>query len=121
VGLPTIDPADIADVAAVTLRGTEHNGRSYELTGPALTTPRQRAEAVGEALGEPVRFVEQTRDEARAQMRQFMPEEVVDTTLDILGAPTPGELRAGLAVEDITGRPPRTFADWARRHAGLFR
>ena len=37
------------------------------------------------------------------------------------GAPTPGELRAGLGVEDVTGRPPRTFADWARRHAALFR
>ncbi|MFI1421623.1 SDR family oxidoreductase [Streptomyces sp. NPDC020731] len=121
VGLPTIDPADIADVAAVTLRGAGHNGRAYELTGPALTTPRQRAEAIGEAIGEPVRFVGQTREEARAQMRQFMPEEVVDTTLDILGAPTPEELRAGLAVEDVTGRPPRTFADWARRHAALFR
>ncbi|MDT0403455.1 MULTISPECIES: SDR family oxidoreductase [Streptomyces] len=121
VGLPTIDPADIAAVAAVTLRGAEHGGHAYELTGPARTTPRQRAEAIGQALGEPVRFMEQTRDEARAQMRQFMPEEVVDTTLDILGAPTPEELRAGLAVEDITGRPPRTFADWARRHAALFR
>ncbi|EPH41836.1 putative NAD(P)H azoreductase [Streptomyces aurantiacus JA 4570] len=121
VGLPTIDPADIAEVAATTLRGAEHTGRVYELTGPSLSTPRQRADAIGDALGEPVRFVEQTRDEARAQMLQFMPEPVVDTTLDILGEPTPAEQRLSPDVERLLGRAPRSFADWARRHVSAFR
>ncbi|MGW0811680.1 NAD(P)H-binding protein [Streptomyces viridiviolaceus] len=121
IGLPTVDPADIAEVAAVTLRKDDHSGRIYELTGPALTSPRQRAEAIGEAIGEPVRFVEQTRDEARSQMLQFMPEPVVDTTLDILGEPTSAECRVSPDVEHILGGAPRTFTDWARRHAALFR
>jgi uncharacterized protein YbjT (DUF2867 family) len=115
------DPADIAAVAAVTLCEAEHAGRAYELTGPDLVTPRQQAAAIGEALGEPVGFVEWSRDEARAQMREFMPEPVVDTTLAILGAPSPAEQRVGADVERVTGRPPGTFADWARRHAAVFR
>ncbi|MDI3405147.1 NAD(P)H-binding protein [Streptomyces cavernicola] len=121
VGLPTVDPDDIAEVAAATLREDGHAGKIYELTGPALSTPRGRAEAIAEALGEPVRFVEQTRAEARAQMLQFMPEPVVETTLAILGTPTPAEQRISPDVEQVLGRAPRTFAQWAERYVSAFR
>jgi uncharacterized protein YbjT (DUF2867 family) len=121
VGLTTIDPADIAEVAAAALREEGHAGQVYELTGPALSTPRQRAEAIGDALGEPIEFIEQTRDEARAQMLQFMPEIVVETTLDILGEPNPAEQRISPDVERVLGRAPRTFADWVQRHIAAFR
>jgi uncharacterized protein YbjT (DUF2867 family) len=121
VGLTDIDPADIADVAAVALRENGHVGRIYELTGPALVTPRQRAEAIGEALGEPVRFVEQTPAEARAAMLQFMPEPIVEGTLDILGSPTSAEQQISPHVQQLLGRPPRLFADWANRNASAFR
>ncbi|MFD3535936.1 NAD(P)H-binding protein [Streptomyces sp. NPDC058664] len=121
IGLPTIDPDDIAEVAAAALREDGHAGQTYELTGPALNTPRQRAEAIADALGEPVRFIEQTRDEAHAQMLQFMPEPVVETTLSILGEPTPAEQRISPDVERLLGRAPRTFADWALRHVAAFR
>ncbi|MER7483777.1 NAD(P)H-binding protein [Streptomyces sp. NPDC126510] len=121
VGLPTVDPDDIAAVAAAALREDGHTGQVYELTGPALSTPRQRAEALAEALGEPVRFVEQTRDEARAQLLRFMPEPVAETTLAILGEPTPAERRVSPDIERVLGRAPRTFADWAHRHVAAFR
>ncbi|MFH9229768.1 NAD(P)H-binding protein [Streptomyces lydicus] len=121
IGLPTIDPDDIAEVAAAALREDGHAGGVYELTGPALSTPRQRAEAIADALGEPLRFIEQTRDEAGAQMLQFMPEPVVQTTLAILGEPTPGEQRISPDVERVLGRVPRTFSEWAQRHIAAFR
>ncbi|KQX67609.1 NAD(P)H-binding protein [Streptomyces sp. Root1310] len=121
VGLPTVDPADIAEVAAVALREDGHHGRIHELTGPAPTTPRLRAEAIGRAIGEPVRFVEQTREEAREQMLAFMPEPVVETTLSILGAPTPAERLVSPDVERVLGRAPRPFEEWARRNAAAFR
>ncbi|MFD9031828.1 NAD(P)H-binding protein [Streptomyces sp. NPDC059567] len=119
-GLPVIDPDDIAEVGAAALREGVHDGRIYELTGPALSTPRERAEAISDALGEPVRFVEQTREEARAQMLHFMPEPVVETTLTILGEPNPAEQRVSPHVEQVLGRAPRTFADWARRYVAAF-
>lgn len=121
VALPVIDPADIADVAAAVLLGVEHAGRTYELTGPAPISPRQRAEAIGAALGESVRFVEQSRAEARAQMLQFMPEVVVEATLDIIGEPTPAEQRVSPDVERVLGRPPRAYAEWVGRHVAAFR
>ncbi|GIF16569.1 SDR family oxidoreductase [Actinoplanes teichomyceticus] len=121
VGLPVVDPADIAEVAAVALRDPAHAGRVYELTGPELSTPRQRAARIAAALGEPVRFTEQTPEQARAQMLGFMPAPVVDGTLAILGAPTPAEQRISPDVERVLGRPAGTFADWLERNLAAFR
>ncbi|WP_027942885.1 SDR family oxidoreductase [Amycolatopsis taiwanensis] len=121
VGLPTVDPLDVAEVAAAALLRPGHAGAVYELTGPALITPRERAAAIGAAIGEPVRFVEQTRGQARAQMLAFMPEPVVEGTLAILGEPLPAERRVSPDVERILGRAPRPFSDWAARSANAFR
>lgn len=121
VALPTIDPADIAEVAAVALRDAGHVGSAYVLTGPAPISPRQQAMTIADALGEPVRFVEQSRAEARAQMLRFMPEPVVEATLDILGTPKAAEQRVSPDVERILGRPARTFAEWAARNVAAFK
>ncbi|WP_049567594.1 NAD(P)H-binding protein [Nonomuraea sp. SBT364] len=121
VALPVIDPADIAEVAATVLRQPGHAGRTYELTGPRAITPRERASAIGRALGTEVRFVEQTRQEAGEAMSRFMPQEVVEGTLAILGTPVAAEQRISPDVERILGRAPRAFADWAARNASAFR
>ncbi len=80
-----------------------------------------RDRAIAAALGEPVRFVEQTREEARAHMLNFMSEQAVEGTLAILGDPLPAERTPTPAVEQILGRPARSFADWAARSAPAFR
>ena len=121
VGLPVIDPDDIAEVAAVVLRDGAHDGRTYELTGPALSTPRQRVADLAGALGEPISFTDQTPGDARAQMLQFMPPPVVEGTLAILGAPTDQEQRISPDVAAIVGRPPRPFAAWTARNLDAFR
>lgn len=121
VSLPTIDPADIAEAAAVTLRDPAHSGRIYDLTGPEPITPRQQVEAIENALGEPVRLIEQTRAEARAQLLHFMPEPVVESTLDMLGTPSPALQRVSPDTEPLLGHAPRPFADWATRNATAFR
>lgn len=121
VGLPVIDPADIAAVAAVALRDGSHAGRTYELTGPAAVSPREQARAIGDALGTAVRFVEQSRAEARELLMRFMPEPVVEATLGILGEPTPEERRVSPDVERILGRAPRTFTAWAADNVVAFR
>ncbi|NUT50899.1 MAG: NmrA family transcriptional regulator, partial [Saccharothrix sp.] len=110
-----------AAVAAAALREPGHAGRTYVLTGPEPVTPRQQVAAIGDAIGEPVRFVEQTRDEARSQMLRFMPEVVVDATLAILGTPTDDERRAHPDVEQVLGRPAGAFAGWAARNATAFK
>jgi uncharacterized protein YbjT (DUF2867 family) len=120
IALPAIDPADIADVAAAVLRDGSHAGNTYVLTGPVLISPRGQAAAIGAALGAQLRFVEQGRAEARAQLLQFMPEPVVDATLMILGEPLDAERRVSSAVEQILGRPGRTFGEWITRNIVAF-
>lgn len=121
IGVPVIDPADIAEVAAACLLDDQHTGGVYELTGPQVITPRQQTEAIAAALGAPVRFHELTRDEAKAAMAESMPAELADDTLDILGSPNPAELRVSPDVQRILGRAPRSFADWATRNVTAFR
>ncbi|EYT82134.1 NmrA family transcriptional regulator [Streptomyces sp. Tu 6176] len=121
IGVPVVDPADIAAVAAACLLDDRHTGGVYELTGPEVITPRQQARALADALGSPVRFQELTRAEARDAMAQSMPAELADDTLDILGSPNPAELRVSPDVERVLGRAPRSFADWAARHVAAFR
>ncbi|GLV87523.1 NmrA family transcriptional regulator [Streptomyces lavendulae subsp. lavendulae] len=120
VGVPVIDPADIAAVAAACLLDDRHTGGVYELTGPEVITPRQQAEAIGTALGSPVRFHELTRDEARTAMTQGMPAELADATLDIVGSPNPAELRVSPDVQRVLGRAPGSFAAWAARNVAAF-
>ncbi|WP_422739096.1 NAD(P)H-binding protein [Micromonospora sp. WMMD729] len=121
VGLPVVDPADIAEVAAAALLDSSHVGRTYELTGPTLSTPRERVADLAAALGEPIGFVDQTPDEARAQMLRFMPPPVVEGTLAILGTPTEAEQRISPDVAEILGRSPRPFIAWAKRNIDAFR
>lgn len=120
VAIPIIDPDDIAAVAAVVLREDGHSGQIYELSGPAPISPRAQAEVIGDTLGEPVRFVELSRAEAKEHLLRFMPEPVAEATLDALGEPLPRELRVSEAVEQLLGRPARPFTEWARRNIAAF-
>ncbi|MER8114414.1 NAD(P)H-binding protein [Streptomyces sp. NPDC094031] len=121
VGVPVVDPADIAEVAAACLLDDRHNGGVFELTGPEVITPRQQARAIAAALGSPVRFHELTREEAKAAMTRFVPPELADDTLDIIGAPNSAESRISPDVERVLGRAPRPFGDWVARNLAAFR
>ncbi|WP_245672647.1 NAD(P)H-binding protein [Nocardia anaemiae] len=118
--LPAIDPGDIAEVAATVLRTDGHSRRTYELTGPAAITPRQQARTIEDALGVSLRFVELTREQARSGMLRFMPEDVADGTLDILGTPTPAEQQVSADVERVLGRAATSYAEWAQRNRSIF-
>ncbi|WP_328753817.1 NAD(P)H-binding protein [Streptomyces sp. NBC_00269] len=121
VGVPIVDPADIAEVAAACLLDDRYSGGILELTGPEVITPRQQSEAIAAALGSPVRFHELTREEAQAAMTQFVPPELADDTLDIISAPNRAELRISSDVERVLGRAPRPFNNWVARSIAAFR
>ncbi|ADB33346.1 NmrA family protein [Kribbella flavida DSM 17836] len=121
ISLPAIDPGDIADVAATALCDPGHAGKTWELTGPAPISPRQQSQVIAAALGEPVRFAELSREEARVRLLRFMPEHVADSTLGILGSPTAAEQQVSADVERVLGRPARPYADWVARNIAAFR
>ncbi|MFG3436648.1 SDR family oxidoreductase [Nonomuraea sp. NPDC047897] len=117
-----IHEADIAAVAFRALTEDGHAGRSHVLTGPQTITQADQVRVIGEVIGRPLRFDEQPREEARAQMiTAWGDPAVVDGALDhwasIVAEPEP----VTTTVEEVTGRPARTFREWAHDHAADFR
>jgi uncharacterized protein YbjT (DUF2867 family) len=121
VGVAMIDPADIAVVAALALTAPGHEGRTYRITGPETLLPADRAAILAQALGRKLRFEAQPDDEARREMSAAMPPEYVDAFFNFYADGALDDSIVLPAYQDITGRPPRTFEQWARAHAGAFR
>jgi uncharacterized protein YbjT (DUF2867 family) len=121
VALPSVDPADVAAVAATVLREDGHTGRTYELTGPELISPRRQAEVIARALGDELTFVEVSREDARTAMLQFMAAEMADGSLDALAEPLPAEQRISPDVQAVLHRPAGTFERWLARNLQAFR
>jgi uncharacterized protein YbjT (DUF2867 family) len=121
-GVPSsaIDPADIAAVAAAALIEDGHAGQTYRLTGPEPLLIADRVRILGEALGRPLTLDPLSDDEAHAEMSKTMPPEYVDAFMAFYAGGTLDESMVLPTVEQITGRPPRTFAEWAVEHAGDF-
>jgi uncharacterized protein YbjT (DUF2867 family) len=121
VRVAVIDPADIAAVAAAALLEDGHAGRVYPLSGPESLLPADRVRILGEVLGRDLRFEGQPDDEAWTDMTARMPEEYVRAFFDFYVDGSLDESPVLPTVQEVTGRQPRTFADWARAHADAFR
>ena len=121
VRVAVIDPADIAAVAATALLEDGHAGRVHALSGPEPLLPADRVRILGEVLGRDLRFEAQPDDEAWADMTARMPEEYVRAFFDFYVDGSLDESAVLPTVQEVTGRPPRTFTEWARAHADAFR
>ena len=122
--IPYIDPRDIAAVAFVTLTQPGHIGKKYVLTGGEAISYRQAADIIGATIGKPVRFVDESPDQARARrVREGLPPAVIESALAISAYQRAGGKTVTITntVADLTGRPPRTVGEFVREHAGAFR
>jgi uncharacterized protein YbjT (DUF2867 family) len=120
VRVATIDPADVAAVAAAALMTDAHAGRSYRLSGPESLLPAERVAVLGDVLGRELRFEAQSDADAHAEMSASMPAEYVDAFFSFFVDGTLDESEVLPTVEEVTGRPPRTFRQWAVAHADAF-
>ncbi|MCF6476753.1 NAD-dependent epimerase/dehydratase family protein [Nonomuraea sp. MG754425] len=134
---PPIHESDIAAVAAAILTQDGHHGQTYHLTGPEVLTARDMVGILGEATDRPLRFEELTPEQVRQewvvngnrpQLSFFsildesgMSEaEKVDMLLHLFGTPLDDDFALTDTVQQVTGRPPRSFAQWAAEHADHF-
>ncbi|MFB9428326.1 NAD(P)H-binding protein [Streptoalloteichus tenebrarius] len=116
-----IHDADIASVAAAALTADGHAGREYWLTGPEALTAPEKARVIGAVLGRDVRYVELGRDEIVARWReQGFSDEDVEFFLTMRTNPPEAGYTVLPTVEEVTGRPARTFAQWVRENAAAF-
>lgn len=118
-----VDPADVATCAAAVLLEDGHDGQAYPLSGPALLSARDQAAILGEVLGREIALTEIPLEAARQRMLQAgISVEIADAVLaTAAGAGSGPGAVVRPTVGQLTGRPPRTFRDWAARHVGAFR
>jgi hypothetical protein len=85
---------------------------------------RQAAEIISTVIGKPVRFVDESPHEARARrVREGVPPAVIESALAIAAYQRAGGKTVTITstIADLTGRPPRTVAEFVREHASSFR
>jgi uncharacterized protein YbjT (DUF2867 family) len=111
---------DIADVATAVLLNPGHDGRTYDLTGPASITMAEVAEELTRATGRPITYHAETLDEAYESRSHFgAPRWEVDGWVSTYAAIATGELAAvSDAVSQTTGHPPMSFAEFLANPPG---
>jgi len=115
---PFIDADDIADVVVAALTDERHTNRLYEVTGPRAITFAQAIGEIATAADRPIRYEQISPEDFIISMRAYAPEEIVNLlnelfTVVLDGRNTP----VAHGVQEALGRPPRDFADYARRTA----
>jgi uncharacterized protein YbjT (DUF2867 family) len=120
VPVAVIDPYDIAAVLALALSRDGHQGQTYTVSGPESLRPADRVRILGSVLGRELEFQAQTDEEARAEMSAAMPAEYMNAFFNFYVDGALDESVPLPAVADLARRPPRTFDQWARAHAGAF-
>ncbi|HZX03435.1 NAD(P)H-binding protein [Kribbella sp.] len=116
-----VDPADIAAVAAAVLLEDGHS-QAYTVTGPEALTLAEQVAILGTALGRTVevRPIENPEEAVRFRYPDGAPPELAAAIVEglkLMRADTIG-LRTDV-VRRVTGREPRTYAEWCSEHASL--
>jgi uncharacterized protein YbjT (DUF2867 family) len=116
------DTRDIAAVAAQALTSPGHQGQRYTVTGPEALSAVEVAERLSAAIGRPVRYVDLPAAAfAQALAGAGMPGWLVDAVVEgntVLAAGDQEEVSDEVAR--VTGRPPRTFDQFAAEHRAVF-
>jgi len=120
VATAPIDPTDIAAVAARELLAPGEADRIHDLTGPEALTARQQVAILGDVLGRTLRFEDVPEEVARAAMGRFAPPEIVAAKFGLMRHQRETPARVTDTVASVTGRPARTFRQWAQEHRGAF-
>ena len=118
-----IHPRDIAAVAVHALTEPGHEGKAYQVTGPEALSVGEVVQLLSEAVGKPIEYVPITDDATREGMQKAgLPAFLIDALLPYASFVRTGKGAEILpTVEEVIGRKPLTFADWAREHATDFR
>ncbi|WIY02787.1 NAD(P)H-binding protein [Amycolatopsis mongoliensis] len=124
-----IHEADIAAVAVCALTSSGHLGAVHTLTGPESLTVRDQASVLGRVTGRPVVVEPQDLDDYRRELTAAFEArglgrvgsaEVIEARIRRLAALVGRPQATTETVLAVTGRPARSFAEWAGDHAGDF-
>lgn len=118
---PFVDLRDVADVVVKVLtEGDRYAGKTLEVTGPRLLTFREAVAEVGRAAGRELTYTPMPARQYGEQLAGFgVPPEEVAFLVELFESLLDGRnARLSDGVQEILGREPRDFTEFAREAAG---
>jgi uncharacterized protein YbjT (DUF2867 family) len=119
---------DIRDIAAVAVQSLitndgKHKGKTYDITGGEALSYGQAAEILSKEVGKKVNYINVSDEDARKGMKDIgMDEWTINSLIELFEI-----TRAGYAstisptVEQITGKKPISFSQFADDYEGAFK
>ena len=123
-GIAAVDIRDIAEAAAIALTGAGHEGKTYDLVGPALLSGPGAAVIWSGILRKEIKYAGENMDEFERQMRQNSPSwSAFDIRMMFQGYLERGFASTEKEVEIQTrllGHAPRSYESFAAETASLW-
>ena len=126
-----VDVRDIAAVAVQALSGnrsskngeSKHMGKAYDITGGEALSYGEAAEILSKELGKKVNYVNISDEDARKGMKDMGADEwTINSMTELFGIAREGYLsEISPVVEQVTGKKPITFSQFARDYAEAFK
>ncbi len=121
-----VDVRDIASVGVKVLtddQNDRHNGKAYSLTGPEALSYGEAAEIISKEIGKKISYVNIPEEAARKGMKEVgMDDWLINSMIELYAI-----VRAGYGsnlssdVEELTGKKPISFSQFAREYAESFK
>jgi uncharacterized protein YbjT (DUF2867 family) len=114
-----VDAEDIAAVVVAALTEDGHAGQIYELSGPRAVTLTEAVATISEATGRAIRYVPLSVEDYVAELvQQGLPPAGAQAFADAIEPLREGtDEHVSDGVQRALGRPPRTFAEFAKSTA----
>jgi uncharacterized protein YbjT (DUF2867 family) len=119
-----VDARDIAAVAVKALfNGERHYNKTYLITGPEPMSYYQAAEILSNATGKKIDYVNISDEEARGAMKELgLNDWLIDTISGLYSYFRKGYAsQVSSVIEEVTGKKPIAFAQFAKDYADAFR
>ena len=114
-----IDTNDVGDVMTAVLLDERHTGATYSLSGPRVLTMAEVAAELSAVSGRSVSYVDLAPEEFVAELvgygQTLEDSESIRDLFAVIRNHRSEYVSDG--VQQVLGRPPRDFADWARETA----
>jgi uncharacterized protein YbjT (DUF2867 family) len=118
-----VDVRDIATIAVAALAQSGHEGKIYDITGPAALSNFEIADLLSSVTGKKITYVPVSDDDSRQAMKAAgMPEWLIEALIELIQIKRAGYSQAiSSDVEPLLGRKPIAFEQFARDHVEAFK
>ena len=121
--IASIDVGDLAEVAAIILTGSGHEGKIYPLTGAEALSMAEVAQILSAATGKQIQYVNVPPDEAKqANLAAGMPPYRAEALVELFAERRKGkEAQVSPVLQTVFGLRATRFEEFAERNAAVFR